>query len=252
MHSKGIIHRDLKPLNILVTSNWEIKISDFGQSNVQTAKINKDYNLTKYVTTRYYRAPELYFNYQGNYDAAVDMWAIGCIIAEFFNKKVFVQAATTEDYINSMLMILGQPSNEIKSQMNNKVYVKQLEENPNTILKESWRNMLPDAPEEALDLISKLMLWDPAKRLTARQVLQHPFLKDVYDPINDDQIIEGEPVKLYDFEFEQYTLGKDILRELLLDEIIMTNSKEARKTNRTLRDMHPDGVLESIYERQDK
>jgi serine/threonine protein kinase len=63
IHSKGIIHRDLKPLNILVNDNWEVKISDFGQSNVLTDKINKDYNLTKYVSTRYYRAPELYLNY---------------------------------------------------------------------------------------------------------------------------------------------------------------------------------------------
>lgn len=64
IHSKGIIHRDLKPLNILVNDSWEVKISDFGQSNVLTDKINKDYGLTKYVTTRHYRAPELFLNYE--------------------------------------------------------------------------------------------------------------------------------------------------------------------------------------------
>lgn len=68
IHSKGIMHRDLKPLNILVNDNWEVKISDFGQSNVITDKINHDYNLTKYVSTRYYRAPELYLKYEQNYD----------------------------------------------------------------------------------------------------------------------------------------------------------------------------------------
>jgi len=86
IHSKGIIHRDLKPLNILVNEEWNIKISDFGQSTVRVGEINKDYELTKYVTTRYYRAPELYLTYKSNYSDKVDMWSLGCIIAELFNK----------------------------------------------------------------------------------------------------------------------------------------------------------------------
>ena len=90
IHSKGIIHRDLKPLNILITESWDVKISDFGQSNVQTTHINKDYNLTKHVATRYYRAPELFLNYSSNYTAAVDMWAVGCTIAELFLKDILV------------------------------------------------------------------------------------------------------------------------------------------------------------------
>ena len=68
LHQKGIIHRDLKPLNILVNDNWEVKISDFGQSNVLTDQINKDYDLTKHVSTRFYRAPELYLRYKQNYN----------------------------------------------------------------------------------------------------------------------------------------------------------------------------------------
>jgi serine/threonine protein kinase len=111
---------------------------------------------------------------------------------------------------------------------------------------------VPDAPDSAIDLISKLMTYDPKERLTAKQVLEHPFLQELYDPLHDDQIIEGEPVRYYDFEFEQYTINKDIVKELIIDEIIMANSKEARKVNRELREKHKKGVLEFIYERQDK
>ena len=82
-------------------------------------------------------------------------------------------------------------------------------------------------------------------------MLQHPFLEELYDPENDDQIIEGQPVNYYDFEFEQYTINKDIIKELILDEIIMANSSDARQLNRELKEMHKDGILEKIYERQD-
>lgn len=61
--------------------------------------------------------------------------------------------------------------------------------------------------------------------------MQHPFLEELYDPKNDDQIMEGEHINFYDFEFEQFSINKEILRELILDEIIMANSKEARNIN---------------------
>lgn len=73
----------------------------------------------------------------------------------------------------------------------------------------------------------------------------------MYDPENDDQIIEGQPINYYDFEFEQYTINKEIIKELILDEIIMANCSEARKLNKELKEMHKDGILEKIYERQE-
>ena len=66
-----------------------------------------------------------------------------------------------------------------------------------------------------------------------------------------EQVVEGQPISYYDFEFEQYTINKDIIKELILDEIIMANSSEARNLNRELKEMHKDGILEKIYERQD-
>jgi serine/threonine protein kinase len=138
MHSMGIIHRDLKPLNILVTQDWDVKISDFGQSNVQTGNINQDYNLTKYVTTRYYRAPELYLNYDMNYGPSIDMWSFGCIIAEFFTKKVFIKANTSLEYLNSMLEMLGMPSKSVQGQIRNTKFLQYLKQNEGRVKRKNW------------------------------------------------------------------------------------------------------------------
>ena len=130
IHSRGVIHRDLKPLNILVNDNWDIKISDFGQSNVSTENINKDHDLTKFVTTRYYRAPELYLNYQSNYTSSVDMWSMGCIIAELFNKNIFVKGSTTNEYLEFIVQFLGLPSKDIQEkEIRNKNFLNYMLEN---------------------------------------------------------------------------------------------------------------------------
>ena len=168
MHSKGIIHRDLKPLNILVNENWDVKISDFGQSNVQVGKINADYNLTKYVTTRYYRAPELWLQYDNNYDSSVDLWSMGTIIAEFFTKKVFVKANTSEEYLDFLVAMLGLPPPHIQDQIKQTRYLNYMKERKHDIKKKTLAELIPNAPPAAIDLLSKLLTYDPKERLTAK------------------------------------------------------------------------------------
>lgn len=102
-----------------------------------------------------------------------------------------------------------------------------LEESPN-IKRMTLSQMIPQASELAIDLISKLLTYDPAKRLTSLEALQHPFFKDFYDPETDKSLNSGTPIKYYDFEFEQYKMNKDIIKELILDEIILQHSYEAR------------------------
>ena len=108
---------------------------------------------------------------------------------------------------------------------------------------------MPTAPDSALDLLSKLLTYDPEDRLTASEAMQHPFFEEINQPVEGEKIADSEPVNYYDFEFEQYSLNDKILKELILDEIILSNSKEARKFNRRLRSENPDGVLEQLYER---
>lgn len=80
VHSAGVIHRDLKPSNILVNENCDLKLCDFGLARIQ------DSQMTGYVSTRYYRAPEIMLTWQ-KYDQAVDMWSVGCILSEMLEGK---------------------------------------------------------------------------------------------------------------------------------------------------------------------
>lgn len=205
MHSKGIIHRDLKPLNVLVTDQWEVKISDFGMSNVRTGKINSTYNLTKGVVTRQYRPPELFLHYGANYSCAVDLWSVGCILAEFYKKDVFIRARSTEEYLKSMLEILGMPLPKIQEDIKRTNYLKYMRDREDRIAHKTWKELLPNAPEEALDLLSKLLTYDPNERLSAREVLEHPYFAEYYDQekgARESGLIPGSVVDYYDFEFE--------------------------------------------------
>ena len=88
LHSCGILHRDLKPRNLLVNSNCDLKICDFGLSRANIDELmTSSAVLTDYIATRWYRAPELLLSCS-NYTTAIDVWSVGCICAELIGRKV--------------------------------------------------------------------------------------------------------------------------------------------------------------------
>lgn len=106
VHSAGVVHRDLKPSNILVNENCDLKICDFGLARIQ------DPQMTGYVSTRYYRAPEIMLTWQ-KYDVEVDIWSAGCIFAEMLEGKPLFPG---KDHVNQFSIItelLGTPPDEV-------------------------------------------------------------------------------------------------------------------------------------------
>lgn len=90
MHSAKILHRDLKPRNLLVNSNCDLKICDFGLARPSIPElVFNNQVMTDYVATRWYRAPELLLSWK-EYDCSVDVWSIGCIFAELLKRKAFL------------------------------------------------------------------------------------------------------------------------------------------------------------------
>jgi len=107
MHSADIIHRDMKPENILINKKLELKIADM---NLARKENNED--VTYYVTSRPYRAPEVFVN-GSVYTKAIDIWSIGCILAEMLGKTVLFQGSDYVDQITRFVAILGKPKLEV-------------------------------------------------------------------------------------------------------------------------------------------
>lgn len=110
IHSANVVHRDLKPRNLLVNSNCDLKICDFGLARAILPSTNNKANiLTDYVATRWYRPPELLLCAK-EYTTAVDVWSVGCIFAEMLRRKPFLPGADTKSQIELICEHLGTPN----------------------------------------------------------------------------------------------------------------------------------------------
>lgn len=111
VHSAGILHRDLKPKNLLVNSNCDLKICDFGLSRADIPELYEAGAMTDYIATRWYRAPEILLGSE-NYNTSVDMWAIGCIFAELLTRKPFLPGTDSENQLKKIVEMIGSPDKE--------------------------------------------------------------------------------------------------------------------------------------------
>lgn len=112
IHSVNVIHRDMKPSNILIDRSCLIKLADFGLSRfMKGVKESIDPVLTDYIATRWYRPPEILLG-APKYDAAIDMWGFGCILAEMYISKPLFPGSSTLNQLQRILELLGTPSKE--------------------------------------------------------------------------------------------------------------------------------------------
>ena len=168
MHKYGFFHRDMKPENLLLTGK-KVKIADFGLAR----EIRSIPPFTEYVSTRYYRAPECILRSQ-NYNSPVDIWAVGCIMAEMYmhpmplfygasEKEVFIKICTT----------LGSPNKSNWHEGVNqasKIGMKYPQSSGTDLA-----NIVIGASPEAIDLMKQMLKWAPNARATAATLLNHPF-----------------------------------------------------------------------------
>ncbi|CAL5224538.1 g7237 [Coccomyxa viridis] len=169
IHEKGYFHRDLKPENLLVR-HGEIKIADFGLAR----DVRQRPPFTDYVSTRWYRAPEVLLRAR-KYGAPVDMFAMGCILAELITLRPLLPGSSEIDELHKMSALMGPPT--MQTWPEGVLLAAGMGFSFNAQQPIPLHLMVPHASPEALDLISRLCQWDPAKRPTALEALQHPFFQ---------------------------------------------------------------------------
>ncbi len=136
--------------------------------------------LTGYVATRWYRAPEVMLCFREGYGPEMDMWSVGCILAELIAGAPIFGGKDYVDQIARINNVLGSPSDAVLDKIGSeraKTYIKSLPNMPAVPLEKLY----PNANRDALDLVAKLLTWDPDQRLTAEEALQHPWLKAYHE-----------------------------------------------------------------------
>ena len=171
LHEKKIIHRDIKPENLLITENMDLKLCDFGFARSFSSTSEQ---LTDYVATRWYRAPELLIS-QGEYNTEVDFWAIGCIMGELTDGNPLFPGENELDQIHCIQKILGNLTNEqISKFYSNPLFQgKNLlnVQNPETLERKYFGKL----NKQAISFMRGLLELDPKKRLNGISVFQHPY-----------------------------------------------------------------------------
>ncbi|KAJ7918268.1 kinase-like domain-containing protein [Mycena leptocephala] len=212
IHSADIIHRDLKPANLLSSNgNCDLKVCDFGLARSVTSSSASDGAMSEYVATRWYRAPEIMLSL-AMYSKAIDMWAIGCILAELISKRPLFPG---RDYHNQLNLVLY-PADilAIKSERSRE-YIRALP------LRQSknFSTLYPQASLNAIDFLSKALMFNPMERLTVGEALQHPYLSDYHD-LDDEPIIAAPDPSYFHFDLDIEVLTIDKLKVLLYEEVL--------------------------------
>jgi mitogen-activated protein kinase 1/3 len=270
MHSAGIVHRDIKPANVLINADSTIRLCDFGlargfdEMDATAAKPTAEDDdsdteasgekkkkkkrelkrgLTRHVVTRWYRAPEVILLMQEKDAlAAIDVWSIGCILAELFQmvksvcpetrdrgplfpgdscyplspKTRGTHTTSAQDQLRVIFRVIGAPSDEDLAAMDNPAavdYIRSMRRYPEC----DWEKRFPTVDEEAIDCLKQMLVFLPEKRVTIDEAFEHPFLSGVRYP-------ELEKMhKMVEFRFEAKSLSHEELKGLICDLITTFN-----------------------------
>uniref|UniRef100_A0A8C2BCV6 mitogen-activated protein kinase n=1 Tax=Cyprinus carpio TaxID=7962 RepID=A0A8C2BCV6_CYPCA len=219
IHAAGIIHRDLKPGNLAINEECELKILDFGLAR------QADSEMTGYVVTRWYRAPEVILSWM-HYTQTVDIWSVGCIMAEMLLGKPLFKGNDHLDQLMEIMKITGTPTKEFTAKLQSEDARNYIAKLPK-LKKKDLRTLLPNVNPQAIHVLESMLLLDPESRITAAEGLALPFFSDFREP---EEETEAPP---YDHSLDEAEQSLEKWKKLTFTEILtfhpapaVTESKE--------------------------
>eukprot|EP01116_Phalansterium_solitarium_P024141 TRINITY_DN874_c0_g4_i1.p1 TRINITY_DN874_c0_g4~~TRINITY_DN874_c0_g4_i1.p1 ORF type:complete len:368 (+),score=101.54 TRINITY_DN874_c0_g4_i1:111-1214(+) len=174
MHTGNVVHRDIKPSNILLNSECLVKLADFGLARSMNSNTSANAVFTEYIATRWYRAPEILLG-STKYTKAVDMWSVGCILGELLGGKPMFPGTSTLNQLDRICEVTGMPTAQDIESIDSPYAATMSESIPQSTKKEV-AELFPKASQDALNLLKRLLVFNPKDRLTAEQALDHPYV----------------------------------------------------------------------------
>lgn len=197
LHAGHLIHRDIKPANILIDNHCKLTLADFGLARTIKSLGKKDTVFTEYIASRWWRAPEILAGIK-QYTPAVDMWAVGCVLGEMIVGRPLFRGTSTINQLQKIFEYVSKPTNQELENIGSDHVESMFKLIPLDKPSKSISSMLancPNASKECINFIENLLLFDPEKRMTAEQALEHPYLAQFHK--SSTETVMTKEIKLF-------------------------------------------------------